>query len=212
MATNPPIVSSDGRITKKSETQGIDVVICNPTWFDVRKSYVVSNASDFAKNLEFSGADLNFAARVLFAEATGSGTGIDADELFKEKSAILHVMYIRLNRKGYPNNKYVATSFEMVGRAPQLQFESVARDKPKFLASAAPTCQTMNRANCTDLQLCIDAINMFIKKGPNFLSYPFDEFRSAKQRPNWHVIAQNAFHISNLGDDFLVKMKETKIP
>jgi hypothetical protein len=205
----PPDVtlSKSTALTPKSDQTGCAIKICCPTWFDKRESFKIHNAPKYAADLAFSGDDLNFAARVLYAEATGSKVGIDADDLASEKQAILHVMYFRINRKGYPSNKYVAKSFKMVGEAPQVQFESVARATQKFTSTELPSVDNLKAAECGDLQACLDAVRSFAGNGPNFKKYPFDEFRDTKSRPTWTPIAKNAFHLTALGKALLAEME-----
>jgi hypothetical protein len=200
-------LSKSTPLTPTSDQSGCTVKICCPMWFDRRDHFKVAKAPKFAADLEFSGDDLNFAARVLYAEATGSKVGVDSAELKSEKQAILHVMYFRLNRKGYPSNKYVATSFRMVGEAPQVQFESVARAKEKFVVTDASVVSALKSAECGDLQLCLDAVKDFVTNGPDFKKYPFDEFRDIKSRPKWHAFAKNAFHLTALGTTLLDEME-----
>lgn len=200
-------LSKTAALTPVADQSGCTVQMCCPGWFDKRDTFSIANAPKFAANLRFSGDDLNFAARVLYAEASGSKVGYSIEELKAEKRAILHVMYFRLNRKGYPSNNYIATTFRMVGEAPKLQFESVARAKPKFTACAIPDAEKLSRAECADLQSCIQAVNEFVTKGPDFETYPFDEFRDVRSRPNWKAIAGNAFHLTNLGKSLLAGMK-----
>lgn len=206
MATNV-VLSRTAAITPVADQSGCTVEMCCPSWFDKRDMFSITNAPKFAAGLKFSGEDLNFAARVLYAEASGSRLGFSADELKAEKQAILHVMYFRLNRKGYPSNTYVATTFRMVGEAPQLQFESVARAKPKFTACATPDAGKLAKAECTDLQSCIQAVKDFVATGPDFDAYPYDEFRDIRSRPQWTAIAGNAFHLTKLGQSLLASMK-----
>lgn len=194
-----------GKLTARSDTSGIEVRICAPKWFERSTIFSVANAPSHAATLKFTGDDLNFAARVLFAEATGSAVGVAADELGLEKQAILHVMYFRLNRKGYPSNKYVATSFRMVGEAPQVQFESVARATGKFVSTDLESVHSLSPANCNDLQACLDAVQSFVTRGPDFDTFPFDEFRSAAAKPSWKIIAKNAFHLTDLGKSYLAE-------
>jgi hypothetical protein len=196
-------ISKDAPITETADQSGCRVAVCCPTWFDRRKEFKVANPAKHAANLNFSGADLNFAARVLYAEATGSQVGVASSDLASEKQAILHVMYFRLNRKGYPSNAYVATSFQMVGEAPKVQFESVAKDKPKFSSTSPVNVSKLRVAECADLQACIDAVQMFLSSGPDYVKYPFDEFRDVNTRPKWHGIANTAFHLTSLGRAFL---------
>lgn len=200
-------LSKTASLTPATDQSGCTVQMCCPEWFDKRDNFSIANAPKFAASLKFSGDDLNFAARVLYAEASGSKVGFSSDELKAEKLAILHVMYFRLNRKGYPNNTYIATTFQMVGEAPQLQFESVARAKPKFMACAIPDAQKLAKAECTDLQSCIQAVKEFVAKGPDFETYPYDEFRDIRSRPKWTAIAGNAFHLTNLGKSLLSSIK-----
>jgi hypothetical protein len=198
-------ISKDTPITDTSDQSGCKVAVCCPKWFDRNRSFKVSNPAKHAAKLTFSGADLNFAARVLYAEATGSQVGVASSDLADEKQAILHVMYFRLNRKGYPSNTYVATSFQMVGEAPKVQFESVAKDKPKFSSTSPVNVPKLRMAECVDLQACIDAVQTFLDTGPDYDKYPFDEFRDVNSRPKWHKIANTAFHLTSLGQALLAE-------
>ena len=112
-------------------------------------------------------------------------------------------MYFRLNRKGYPSNSYVATSFQMVGEAPKVQFESVARNKPKFAGTELTSSPKLPAAECADLKKCLLAIQAFLTTGPDFNKFPFDEFRDRNSRPTWHLIANTAFHLTALGKAYL---------
>jgi hypothetical protein len=199
-------LSKSAPLTSVSDQSGCTINICCPSWFDRREVFKVNNAPAYAAELSFSGDDLNFAARVLYAEATGGMSGVSDDELASEKLAILHVMYFRLNRKGYPRNDYVATTFRMVSEAPQVQFESVSRQTAKFVASAALAVDQLKPKDCKDLQSCLAAVRRFIANGPDFKAYPFDEFRARSARPSWHGIANNAFHLTKLGSGLLAGM------
>lgn len=206
--TSEVTLSKSAPLTPVSDQSGCAINICCPPWFDKRDMFKVNNAPAYAAGLSFSGDDLNFAARVLYAEATGGMSGISEDELESEKLAILHVMYFRLNRKGYPRNDYVATTFRMVGEAPQVQFESVSRQTPKFVASSVPSVDKLKLKDCKDLQSCLATIKKFISDGPDFTKYPFDEFRALTSRPSWHGIANNAFHLTKLGSSLLANMNK----
>lgn len=194
------------KLTPKSDQSGVQIQICAPKWFERASIHSVSNAPAYAAKLSFPGDDLNFAARVLYAEATGSASGISAEDLASEKQAILHVMYFRLNRKGYPSNKYVATTFRMVGEAPQVQFESVASKTNKFTSTEESAVQRLNAANCSDLDACLAAVRTFLANGPDFKTYPYDEFRSAAARPKWDILAKNSFHLTPLGKGYLAEL------
>jgi hypothetical protein len=114
----------DAELTPISNTKGHEIYICDPPWFDELKKYKITNAPERTSSLEFDGMDLNYMARVLYAEASGSLQLSDKSERAKEKAAIINVNHFRINRKGYPNNKYVAKNFREVCDAPG-QFESV---------------------------------------------------------------------------------------
>lgn len=208
MSSNATLTKS-APLTPASDQSGCSINICCPMWFDRRESFKVHNAPEYAEDLVFSGDDLNFAARILYAEATGSKVGVSAEALASEKQAILHVMYFRMNRKGYPSNKYVAKSFKMVGEAPQVQFESVARNTHKFSSTESSSVSHLKAAECGDLQACLDAVKNFIINGPNFKKYPYDEFRDTKTRPHWTAIGKNAFHLTKLGEAFMADMEKT---
>lgn len=202
-----PTITKESPLTELSDQSGCAVNVCCPPWFDRSKTFQVSAASAHASRLSFNGHDLNFAARVLYAEATGSQSGFADAVLAEEKQAILHVMYFRLNRRGYPSNSYVATSFQMVGEAPKVQFESVARDKPKFARTDLISSPKLPRAECADLKKCLLAIQAFVANGPDFKKFPFDEFRDRSSRPTWHLIANTAFHLTALGNAYLKEMQ-----
>lgn len=118
------------KITEKADRKGVDVLVCDPGWFDKRDTFKIANAPKRTADLEFTGLDLNYAARVLYAEAAGSAQLSDKTERMKEKEAILNVKHFRLNRAGYPN-AIKAKTFTEVCTAKN-QFESVYASSPKF--------------------------------------------------------------------------------
>ena len=97
---NAGAVSKDAALTPVDDKKGHAVFICAPEWFDERKTYKIANAPARTASLEFPGSDLNFMARVLYAEASGSAQLTDKAERDKEKSAIMNVNYFRLNVSG----------------------------------------------------------------------------------------------------------------
>lgn len=167
---------------------------CNPSWFDKTQSYAISNPTSSAKGLRFTGEDLNFLARVLYAEATGSGACPAADERKKEKAAILHVFYFRIGRKGYPSNSYVANTFTDVAKAPG-QFESVFKASNKFKNSAESICQSLWPTECADFEEALVAVKEFLASGPDFKAYPFDKFLAASGRQGWVKYGGNEFSL-----------------
>lgn len=192
------ILVKDGKMTAKSDKVGIEVLICAPSWFDENKQFKIANAPARTASLSFGGADLNFAARVLYAEASGAAQLPDKDIRDKEKQAILNVMHFRLNRGGYPTYSYIAKSFQEVGRARQ-QFESVNPGTPKFNNSAPPTVQSMTKKECADISEAIEAVRTFIANGPDNIKYLYDNFRGYKPTGKGEHIGRSRFWMSSTG-------------
>ncbi|AZN36333.1 hypothetical protein [Iodobacter ciconiae] len=163
-------------LTKKSDQKGHIINLCDPGWFIDHENFSIENAPLRTQDLKFSGEDLNFAARVLYAESSGALALPLKNDRMNEKEAILNVKYFRLNRKGYPNNSYIAHSFKAVCEA-KGQFESVSPKNTKFTSSANENFEKLSQKECTDLEEAIEAINNFIKSGPN-PDYCYDNFRS----------------------------------
>jgi len=190
-------IRKDAPLTPVSDKNGSHVFMCELEWFDERKKYVIANAPERTAKLEFPGSDLNFLARVLYAEASGSAQLPDKAERDKEKAAIMSVNHFRLNRPGYPRNNYIATSFKMVCEAPG-QFESVYAKSDKFIGSAKGRVESLGKSECSDLEECIEAIKTFLEKGPD-PQYKFDNFRGyMKNGPGTHV-GRSRFFLSDAG-------------
>jgi hypothetical protein len=180
------------------------VKYCNPKWFEKAKSYSVSKPTSAAKTLTFTGDDLNFLARMLYAEATGSGACPDANERKNEKTAILHVCYFRMGRKGYPSNTYIAKTFTDVVKAPG-QFESVFKSNKKLDNSAESVCKSLGAKECADLDEALDAVNGFLSTGPDFKTYPFDKFLASTGRSGWVKYGGNEFSLFPAMNDAMAK-------
>ena len=118
---------TSGKITPKSDKTGIEINVCQIAWFDSAKTYTIANAPARTSALTFTGDDLNYFARVLYAESSGSQDLTDLDDRKTEKEALINVFHFRLNRKGYPSSRYIATTFSMVCNAPN-QFQSVVAE------------------------------------------------------------------------------------
>jgi hypothetical protein len=198
MATSSE-VSKDGKLTPVSDKKGIDVTICDPGWFDEKKKFKIANAPERTAQFEFGGADLNYIARVLYAEASGAAQLTDKAERDKEKEAILNVKHFRLNRAEYPNRVYVAKSFREVCDAPG-QFESVFKGTAKYTKSERSTSQTLNKPECSDLAEAIDAIKKFLSSGPNE-EYLFDNFRGYNPSGRGTHIGRSRFWLSERGKE-----------
>ena len=200
---NPASLVKDGKLTPIPDKTGIEIIVCVPPLCDERKTYRITNAPVRTASLEFDGADLNYAARVLYAEASGSLQLADPATRAKEKEAIMNVNHFRLNRRGYPNNAYVAKTFKQVCDAPG-QFESVFAGKPKFLATAKPVAEKLRKAECIDLSEALDAVRLFLSAGPNS-AYQFDNFRGYDPNGQGTHIGRSRFWLSSNGAEFLVK-------
>lgn len=194
----------DANLTPVSDKKGHEITICAPNWFDDRKMYKIENAPARTASLEFDGDDLNFLARVLYAEASGSMQLADKNERDKEKSAILNVNHFRLNRRGYPTRIYIATTFRKVCKAPG-QFESVFREgTPKFSQSEKSVAQSLSKRECSDLSEAIDAISAFLASGPNS-EYQYDNFRGFNPGGHGTHIGRSRFWLSDTGKELLTK-------
>ena len=175
------------------------VQICNPEWFDAGTLYSVANAPPRAAALKFTGKDLNYAARVLYAEASGSCALPDAAERAKEKSAIINVLYFRINRKGYVSLKH--KTFTEVCTAKQ-QFESVSGRKPKFVNSTQSGVKKFTSSDCSDLEESLNAFKNFLNSGPD-KQYCYDNFRAYKKgHPSLpgNRIGNSRFWLSDVGE------------
>jgi hypothetical protein len=186
----------DGRLTPSADKSGVTVTICHIEWYEAGQKYTVASASKRTADLVFDREDLIFLTRVLYAESSGSASLKDKAERLKEKEAILNVKYFRLNRKGYPTNKYVAKTFTEVCRAPG-QFESAFSNTPKFANSEETSCEHLAKAECADLQEAVDAIKTFLEKGPN-KEFTYDNFRGGAGK-HGTTIGRSRFWLSDTG-------------
>ena len=203
MANNAPALRRETALTPVADKQGHEILICDPEWFDDKKKFKVANAPARTATLEFSGSDLNFLARVLYAEASGSAQLAAKQERDKEKAAIMNVNHFRLNRKGYPNNSYVAKTFREVCEAPG-QFESVFAGTPKYAKSEPSAAMQLKKAECADLEEAIEAIKTFLAAGPDD-QYQYDNFRGYAPKGQGTHIGRSRFWLSAGGSLILKK-------
>lgn len=204
MPDNPrATLRRDADLTPVSDKEGHQICVCDPVCFDERKKYRVANAPARTVSLEFCGADLNYLARVLYAEASGSMQLTDKPERDKEKSAIINVNHFRLNRPGYPTTRYVAKTFRAVCDAPD-QFESVFKGSAKFSQSEQTCVHALTKRECSDLIEAIEAIQAFLTNGPN-PEYQYDNFRGFKQHGPGTHIGRSRFWLSPTGKTYLAK-------
>ena len=190
-------VTKDAKLTPKPDKEGVTVKICVPDWFDEKKLYKIENAPLRTASLQFGGADLNFLARILYAEASGAQQLLDKDVRDKEKEAILNVKHFRLARTDYPNWKVKHKTFTEVCSAPG-QFESYGPPpKAKFSDSTKSKAEGFSKSECADLIEAIDAVKSFLASGPNAL-YTYDNFRGGKGRQG-ETIGRSRFWLSATG-------------
>ena len=194
-------LTKDHEITPISDQKGVEVFICDPGWFEEKKKYKISNAPDRTTSIEHSGAELNFLARILYAEAAGSSQLPDKTERDKEKEAILNVKHFRLGRTDYPNWKIKSKTFIDVCSAAG-QFESYGPPpKPKFRDSTKRQVEMFSKKECSDFKESIDAIKNFLTSGPNSL-FAYDNFRGGKGRQG-ATIGKSRFWLSATGKRLL---------
>lgn len=198
-------------LTPTSDQSGCTVTVCCPNWFDKRETYAPANPGVHAAELVFTGDDLNFLARVVYAEASGSASVKDDAMRLKEKLAIINVMYNRLNVVGFDPNSWTKgkfTTFKGVacavkrlssGSLSGTQFESVigsdGSGTTKFKSTDEPAYEQLNKANCHDFDECFQAIRQFLAIGPQ-QELAFDNFRAAgsgKPPAGQTVIGRNRF-------------------
>lgn len=192
--TKKASLSKSAALTKEADQSGSIVNICSPDWFDKREQYSVPHPSSTAADLTFCGDDLNFLARVVYAEASGSASVKDEQVRLKEKLAIIHVLYNRLNVVGFDPNNWVKGKFKTFkgvagavkilpsGGMSGVQFESVVGTNgsgtPKFKSTGDQDYEHLNKANCQDFEECFKAIRQFLSSGPQS-ALNFDNFRAA---------------------------------
>lgn len=198
-----PVLIKNAELTPKPDKKGVEIFICDPPWFDEQKKFKIANAPPRTAGLDIDGSDLNFMARVLYAEASGSFQLTDKKERDKEKSAIMNVNHFRLNRRGYPRDPYVAKNFRMVCKAPG-QYESVFANKDKFALSDKPASGKLTKSECIDLCEAIHAVLSFINEGP-CIDFQFDNFRGYDPSGYGQHIGRSRFWLSNGGAKLLAK-------
>lgn len=202
-SNNAKRLVKEAKLTPISDTKGYEVFICDPPWFDEREKFTIANAPARTAALEFDGSDLNFMARVLYAEASGGFQLPNKDERDKEKSAILNVNHFRLNRRNYPTYAYIAKSFRAVCKAPN-QFESVFDPQPKFILTEKSTVNKIGKSECEDLAEALEAIKIFIADGPNS-NFQYDNFRGYAPGGQGTLVGRSRFWLSERGADMLAK-------
>jgi hypothetical protein len=202
-SNNATRLVKEAKLTPISDTKGHEVFICDPPWFDEREKFRIANAPARTAALEFDGSDLNFMARVLYAEASGSLQLPDKQERDKEKSAILNVNHFRLNRRGYPVHAYIAKNFRSVCEALG-QFESVSPSNVKFVSAVKFSAIKFGKYECGDLFEALEAIKIFFDNGPN-PDFQFDNFRGYAPNGQGTPIGRSRFFLSTTGATLFAK-------
>ncbi|MFD1557415.1 hypothetical protein ACFSHT_17615 [Paraburkholderia silviterrae] len=193
-----------GKMTAKENSKGVEVIICDVTWFDATTTYSVANSPERTAELTFTADDLNYFARVLFAEASGASMLPDLETRKAEKEAIINTTFFRINRKGYPNNKYIATTFAGVCNA-EGQFQTVTPKLTQKMQSVMGSqYKNLGVGDCSDLQEAIDAIKLFMESGPNS-KYTYDNFRGGDKGQGKNI-GHSRFWLSPVGAGMAAKI------
>jgi hypothetical protein len=196
---NPQITKTE-KITPKHQKQGVEVNICQVFWFEEDESFSITHSPPRISSTNFLGSDLNYLGRVLYAESSGAQALASDGDRKMEKEALINVFYFRLNRKGYPSNRYIATTFSMVCNAPN-QFQSVLPNpSPKLRNSSSAMSKNLNKMECSDLQESLDAIRLFLSSGPNN-DYVYDNFRAGSSGTRGTTIGGSRFWLSSVGKE-----------
>ena len=185
--------AAGGAPQNSSQPQQQQRPTCDPGFFDQNQNFTISGDPN---NRSFTGSDLNFAARVVFAESSSLTSG-RGDEINRERSAIASVLYNRIGAVGFPDRR-ARTTFEGVAEAPGA-FASIGGAK---LNSSAPGhYQNLQEAvvnsrgqvyggDCNDLRSSVDSIRRLVNFGAQ---YGYTQFRSAATRGQGTVIGGNRF-------------------
>jgi hypothetical protein len=130
----------------------------------------------------FTGADINFAARAIFAETSSD---------VKEQIAAANVVYNRVDNKGFKTKGRVEQTLTAVVEAPH-QFNAVTSPGPnrKFLSSADGSYQNLTPADCASLATAITAMTS-IATGGTTADYTF--FAAAWSTTNGVLIGATRF-------------------
>jgi hypothetical protein len=149
---------------------------CTVDWFRDDLQITAPNGRSF------SGADLNMAGRLVFAE---SGTNV------QEREAVASVVYNRLSDK-LPTFTAVATSgaFQAVTGSEEIHTR-------KFRSSGPGEYRSLQRGNCISLNDALSAVNNVVQFGP---VYPqFNAFRggTTPKREGMTVIGNTRFAASD---------------
>lgn len=181
---------------------------CNPGFFDENGSYSVSG---WGRDARASGADLNYAARVVFAEAAsmfkesrdGSGNISYSyrPDWENEFDAVASVLYNRIGKTGFSGG--VQSTFRGVADAPN-QFASV--DGAKFNSSAPGQYQNLSQiqfkdnppqdvnlspGECDNLRAGVNAIRKLIRNGSRY-NYTYN-LGGTNPTQGWTVIGGSRF-------------------
>jgi RHS repeat-associated protein len=162
-----------------------DPTHCDPGWFDLQSTHTAANGKTY------SGADLDFAARVIFAEVSGTQMALAggySDQLDAERDAIASVLYNRIGNTGFGSPQ----SFTAVGLQ-QNQFQAVTgnqKQTQKFNRSNFASSKNLNQADCDDLNSAIEAVRKLMKDSP---TVDFTFFWAASTGHSGTVIGGSVF-------------------
>ena len=135
--------------------------------------FLTAGITDHSGNT-FSAADINYAARAVYAEAAGSGKGYTAAQVNDDRNGVASVIRNRVGRRGFRGG--VQTTLTGVVNVPNA-FQAVtgtAEQTAKFNNSAPANVANLNEAECDDLRGSIAAMKNAIMNGS---VYAYTSFR-----------------------------------
>jgi hypothetical protein len=165
---------------------------CDPGWYDDGTSYTVSwHGTD----LTFTGADLNMAARVVFAEASGTAEAVAGNytsQLGNERLVTAAAIFNRIGVSGYPTREKLQTLTAVVNASNQ--YESVFNNTRKF-ANSDPSSKGYSKlsdADCNDLRAAMNAVKKLMT-GKGYQPSATFQLKNDGNTKGWHVIGGSKF-------------------
>jgi hypothetical protein len=148
---------------------------------------------------EFSAADINMAARVIYAESIGSSGGVEQSNA--DRRAVASVILNRVGATGLRGGRQMTLTGVVEAEG---AFEAVFAQKSKFVNSEpSSAADKLSSEEIKDLNASITIMVDTIENGP---AYSFDSFRAAKGSPGRIKIGGNEFW----DDDKIYRNTDTK--
>jgi hypothetical protein len=165
---------------------------CDPGWYVAGQSFTVNwHGTD----LTFTSADLNMAARVTFAEASGTAEAMThkyTSQLANERLLTAAAIFNRIGVPGYPTQEKLATLTAVVNA--DNQYESVFNNTPKF-ANSDPNSAGYSKLtdkDCNDLRAALNAVKK-VMSGKGYQPSATFQMKNDGLTKGWHVIGGSKF-------------------